>query len=55
MDFSEMKKTGGQTYGDFDVLVDLGEEYLCIEVKTSPRPRRPYRWTEKYSKGLLSL
>lgn len=37
MDFKAMEKTGGRTYGDFDLLVELGEEYLCIEVKTSPR------------------
>ncbi len=37
MDFENMEKTGGHTYGDFDVLVDLGGEYLCVEVKTCPR------------------
>lgn len=37
MNFNDMEKTGGQVYGDFDVLVDLGDEYICVEVKTCPR------------------
>lgn len=55
MDFKTMSKSGGQIYGDFDLLVSLEEDYMCIEVKTSPRAFRYERWTGEHSKGLLSV